>query len=64
LVYLLPYFCHILLLLFGLLVPRFSPCSVYTLWFTSSQISAIFCLCSLENSQNLGASKPKNINRI
>ena len=32
---------------FGLLAPRFLLYSVYVLWFTCSQILAIFCLCSL-----------------
>jgi hypothetical protein len=34
-------------MLFGLLAPIFWPYSVYALWFTCSQILAMFCLCSL-----------------
>ena len=45
--YLLPYFSYILFMFFGLLAPRFQLNSVNTLWFTCSQIFAIFCLCSL-----------------
>jgi hypothetical protein len=42
-----PDYGYILLLLFGLFVRRYLLYSVYALWFTSSQILAIFCLCSL-----------------
>ena len=38
---------YILFMLFGLLAPRFLLYSVYALWFTCSQILAIFCLYSL-----------------
>jgi hypothetical protein len=34
-------------MLFGLLAPKLWPYSVYALWFTCSQILAMFCLCSL-----------------
>jgi hypothetical protein len=38
---------YILFMLFGLLAPRCLLYSVYALWFTCSQILAMFCLCSL-----------------
>jgi hypothetical protein len=40
-------FIYILFMFFDLLAPRFYLYSVYALWFTCSQISYIFCLCSL-----------------
>jgi hypothetical protein len=47
LVYFLPDFSYFLFMLFDFLSPRFLLYSVYTLWFTCSQILAIFCLYSL-----------------